>query len=262
MAKANPFRFSTKYQDDESDLVYYGNRYYKPSTGTWLSRDPLEEIAFKRNSLRHQLTMQMRIQAKKANVFEGQDYLQYVFVGNDPLDNIDLLGLACQSACGQAVDQALRLTQTDVVNRFNSLSFWGQCKACAPIYLPVGDWSMAWDMYDMTWNWKHKMQCGTVTTCDQTVTVGGNCYNAWDVNYLLYGWAANLCDMGENDMLAHVEGYKILKQDWKRLYGAVWFAELGWHGRFSPLPPQWLMGYPSCLPCSRAYPTQLGSVWP
>ena len=39
MAKNNPFRFSTKYQDDESDLLYYGYRYYKPSTGSWLSRD-------------------------------------------------------------------------------------------------------------------------------------------------------------------------------------------------------------------------------
>jgi RHS repeat-associated protein len=43
MAKANPFRFSTKYQDDESDLLYYGYRYYKASTGTWVSRDPSEE---------------------------------------------------------------------------------------------------------------------------------------------------------------------------------------------------------------------------
>jgi hypothetical protein len=32
MAKANPFRFSTKYQDDESDLLYYGYRYYNAST--------------------------------------------------------------------------------------------------------------------------------------------------------------------------------------------------------------------------------------
>jgi RHS repeat-associated protein len=45
MAKANPFRFSTKYQDDETDLLYYGYRYYNPSTGRWLSRDPLEEQA-------------------------------------------------------------------------------------------------------------------------------------------------------------------------------------------------------------------------
>ena len=43
MAKVNPIRFSTKYQDDESDLLYYGYRYYKPSTGTWLDRDPMEE---------------------------------------------------------------------------------------------------------------------------------------------------------------------------------------------------------------------------
>lgn len=43
MAKANPFRFSTKYQDDETDLLYYGYRYYNPSTGRWLSRDPIEE---------------------------------------------------------------------------------------------------------------------------------------------------------------------------------------------------------------------------
>jgi len=43
MARDNPFRFSTKYQDDESGLVYYGYRYYKPFTGTWSNRDPIEE---------------------------------------------------------------------------------------------------------------------------------------------------------------------------------------------------------------------------
>ena len=43
MAKANPFRFSTKYQDDETDLLYYGYRYYDPDTGRWPNRDPLEE---------------------------------------------------------------------------------------------------------------------------------------------------------------------------------------------------------------------------
>jgi RHS repeat-associated protein len=48
MAKANPSRFSTKYQDDETDLLYYGYRYYgyrysNQSTGRWLSRDPAGE---------------------------------------------------------------------------------------------------------------------------------------------------------------------------------------------------------------------------
>jgi RHS repeat-associated protein len=43
MAANNPFRFSTKYQDDETGLVYYGYRYYSPSMGRWISRDPIEE---------------------------------------------------------------------------------------------------------------------------------------------------------------------------------------------------------------------------
>jgi RHS repeat-associated protein len=42
-AKTNPFRFSTKFTDGESDLFYYGYRYYNTSTGSWLNRDPIEE---------------------------------------------------------------------------------------------------------------------------------------------------------------------------------------------------------------------------
>jgi RHS repeat-associated protein len=43
MARVNPFRFSTKYQDDETDLLYYGYRYYSASAGRWISRDPIAE---------------------------------------------------------------------------------------------------------------------------------------------------------------------------------------------------------------------------
>jgi RHS repeat-associated protein len=43
MAKVNPLRSSTKYQDDETDMLYYGFRYYNPSTGRWTSRDSLGE---------------------------------------------------------------------------------------------------------------------------------------------------------------------------------------------------------------------------
>ncbi|MBK8856136.1 MAG: RHS repeat-associated core domain-containing protein [Opitutaceae bacterium] len=42
-AAANPFRFSTKYTDPETNLLYYGYRYLSPSTGRWLNRDPIEE---------------------------------------------------------------------------------------------------------------------------------------------------------------------------------------------------------------------------
>jgi RHS repeat-associated protein len=66
MARANPFRFSTKFQDDETDLLYYGYRYYNASTGRWLSRDPTEE----------QANMNL-----------------YVFIQNDPANRLDRLGL-------------------------------------------------------------------------------------------------------------------------------------------------------------------------
>src|SRR5207249_4199160 len=43
MAKANPFRFSTKCQDDETDLLYYGYRHLNTASGRWLNRDPDRE---------------------------------------------------------------------------------------------------------------------------------------------------------------------------------------------------------------------------
>lgn len=42
-ADANPIRFSTKYTDEETNLVYYGRRYYDPKDGRFVCRDPLEE---------------------------------------------------------------------------------------------------------------------------------------------------------------------------------------------------------------------------
>ena len=65
MAKANPLRFSTKFQDEETGLLYYGYRYYNASTGRWVSRDAIEEQG-------------------------GPN--QYGFVQNQPTKYIDILG--------------------------------------------------------------------------------------------------------------------------------------------------------------------------
>ncbi|WP_265592901.1 RHS repeat-associated core domain-containing protein [Verrucomicrobium sp. BvORR034] len=43
VAYENPIRYSTKYQDHETDLLYYGHRYYDVVRGRWTSRDPLGE---------------------------------------------------------------------------------------------------------------------------------------------------------------------------------------------------------------------------
>ena len=65
MAAGNPFRFSTKYTDDETGLLYYGYRYCSATNGKWLSRDPIAE--------------------------RGGVNL-YGFVGNDPANHVDVLG--------------------------------------------------------------------------------------------------------------------------------------------------------------------------
>jgi RHS repeat-associated protein len=66
MGKANPIRFSTKYQDHETDFIYYGRRYLSTSIGGWLTRDPIAE--------------------------KGGRNL-YGFVGNDPGNKVDKRGL-------------------------------------------------------------------------------------------------------------------------------------------------------------------------
>ncbi|MPM59528.1 hypothetical protein SDC9_106372 [bioreactor metagenome] len=42
-ATVNPFRFSSEYLDSETGLVYYNYRYYSPTLGRWINRDPIGE---------------------------------------------------------------------------------------------------------------------------------------------------------------------------------------------------------------------------
>lgn len=72
----NPFRWSTKWTDAETGLVYYGYRYYSASTGRWLGRDPIEEYSHRN---------------------------WYCLLGNDSLGHIDPKGLQSMD-CGGACD--------------------------------------------------------------------------------------------------------------------------------------------------------------
>jgi RHS repeat-associated protein len=80
VAKNNPFRFSTKYQDDETDFLYYGYRYYNPSTGRWVNRDPIGESGF---DLLH---------AERGSLV-GDGPNLYEFSRNRPIDRYDRNGL-------------------------------------------------------------------------------------------------------------------------------------------------------------------------
>ncbi|MCG8403019.1 MAG: RHS repeat-associated core domain-containing protein, partial [Firmicutes bacterium] len=65
--QVNPFRYQTKFTDDSTQLIYYGYRYYSHSMGRFLNQDPLGE--------------------------QGGLNL-YAFVGNDPINAREYLGLS------------------------------------------------------------------------------------------------------------------------------------------------------------------------
>ena len=88
MAKANPFRFSTKFQDDETDLVYYGYRYLNTGTGRWLSGDPIAEKAFRAMILPMSFS-----EREVAKLSKGPFGPAYGFAHNDPVSRTDALGL-------------------------------------------------------------------------------------------------------------------------------------------------------------------------
>jgi RHS repeat-associated protein len=77
------FRFSSKYEDFETGLNYYGYRYYDSQIGRWLNRDPLEE--------------------------RGGINL-YGFVGGDPISRVDVDG---RSAVASAIPVAVVAAAVD-----------------------------------------------------------------------------------------------------------------------------------------------------
>jgi RHS repeat-associated protein len=87
LAKSNPFRFSTKYTDDETSLVYYGFRFYSPSLGRFVSRDPVDELV-DNESLSDPLLAELLVEYS----FKTEIH-PYHFVNNSPVQNTDLLGL-------------------------------------------------------------------------------------------------------------------------------------------------------------------------
>jgi len=89
MATANPLRFSTKFQDDETDLLYYGYRYYSASAGRWTSRDPVREVGFRLATKGR--TSPLRVTGSELN--------EHCFVGDNSLKRVDVLGLSATQAC-------------------------------------------------------------------------------------------------------------------------------------------------------------------
>ena len=166
MAKANPLRFSTKYQDDESDLLCYGFRYYKPSTGSWIGRDPAGE---------------------------GDDEPNlYGFIRNEPLSHFDAFGLCGNGqSCGFEIEASLHRTLDNINVTFAGWTIPQQLRAChALLDKGSGAALKTWDIMEL----QSKGGKGKMVGCDRTVTFKGKCYYGGAANYAMFGRAMSLCD--------------------------------------------------------------------
>jgi RHS repeat-associated protein len=101
MAEKNPFRFSTKYTDDESGFLYYGYRFYHPTTGRWLGRDPIGEIG-------------------------GRNL--YAFGHNNPIVGVDPLGNAWYDPSSWFNDPSPSAPPQDLVDKKNRTINVGKCQ--------------------------------------------------------------------------------------------------------------------------------------
>ena len=86
MAQANPFRWSTKYTDEETSIVIYPLRPYSSSIGRWATADPINEVGCR---LVHGW--------KSSEIRIPEEANRYVFVFNQPTRYVDPLGLICLS---------------------------------------------------------------------------------------------------------------------------------------------------------------------
>jgi RHS repeat-associated protein len=139
MAKVNPIRFSTKYQDDESDLLYYGYRYYKASTGTWVSRDPVSELGFKvvRSGLVSGGKPTVRVFNKRTNSFSNKALMSqagqggdYCFLRDCPISAIDALGLFTFDGCTPEQQDQIKKSISDNCDKAKACA--GKCATGGP----------------------------------------------------------------------------------------------------------------------------------
>jgi RHS repeat-associated protein len=202
MANNNPFRFSTKYQDDESDLLYYGYRFYKPSTGTWLSKDPIGEKGGK-------------------NI--------YGFLGNAGINKIDAFGLtgindppptatppkttSC-GKCGPDVTDAVAATLAEVEQEFLDDSNFtstsdpddARYSACTGLFDKTRNANSSWEISPLGSNGGSRKAPSHLPpgispsdfanggSCGGTVTYQGRCVWSGALNYIIFGKMCKLCN--------------------------------------------------------------------
>jgi RHS repeat-associated protein len=169
MAKLNPCRFSTKFDDDETDFIYYGYRYYNPSNGRWINRDPIGEEGF--SVCQDNATLNIANRGSDANNL-------YLLLENNSLDDIDVLGLCGggggNSSCGRDVTIDITLTKLNVRRVYQSAPRYKQKLAEDTMFTLVFGAANSWDI---SWLYINNDFGGDPQNCPDTVTFQNYCVN-------------------------------------------------------------------------------------
>ena len=164
--------------------------------------------------------------------------------------------------CGPDVSVALEATLESVGKQFDTLSLEQREVECSLSHL-YGKWDILFE----------PMPVGCASTsCSDTVSVRGRCYDYWKVNYILFGYISQRCEFGRLKTEGLVAGQKLIRKplvdgDWEGEYtrDVVGFTRIGyrWTGLLPDDVPGPTGGFSHCEPCEASPRTEaLPTTWP
>jgi RHS repeat-associated protein len=292
-ASLNPFRFSTKRTENNTDLVLYEYRAYSQSLGRWLTKDLLGEqggvnlyVSFNDEPVGY---IDRSGLDNWSSLYKWQESLLVIIYPLTPTaeltqtrpDNRDrpqtrpdrrcplhvLKGDTNCDRCGPDVTVGLEATMNAVRKRFDPLPDDEKSRVCSLEHL-----YSTWDIVFPS----PPAGCGE-GACYDTVMVKGTCYDKWKVNYILFGRISKLCDFWRNKMEGLVAIQKLIRKpiidgDWEYEYtGDVrGFMRIGydWNGSLPSSLPGPTGGFSGCKPCDRIgsadlkFRTAFMTTWP
>jgi len=206
LAVDNPYRFSTKYLDAATGLYYYGYRYYSPTLGRWLNRDPKKERGGKN---------------------------LYGFVVNSPLNYFDRLGLEASSKsgckCGPDItawlDSLMRFNASSpdlaeilfdnedaalAASRFDRIGAAGFKKAAYKKFIAMVDYRKPWDLKDQYDLAELKSASCPSSNCKQYLTICNKCYQFDVPGNIHYGFLGHRAGFTLEELMYGASGAQIL----------------------------------------------------
>lgn len=154
--------------DSETGFYHVRHRQYHPPLGRWMQRDPVTS-------------------RKDFNLFE--------YCISRPISQVDALGLASGPCCGTEVGALLLAGLRRITAKFIAAKLATKFNVCESIESENG-----WDINEFYTaggggSGEYLFQRGSCGAgqCIGSVTIYGHCYWAAEANYVLWGWARQMC---------------------------------------------------------------------